>query len=76
MKFIIKPFSEIMIKSKPVRKKTLQMLHKNLNTRMRKISDNLKVNLFYDKLEVNLIDHTAEIDFEIKEIKKALSRVP
>lgn len=76
MKFIVKPFSEIMIKSKPVRKKTLQMLQKNLHTRMKKISDNLKVNLFYDKLEVNLIDYNLEIDFEIKEIKKALSRVP
>ena len=76
MKFIVKPFSEIMIKSKPVRKKTLCLLQKNLHTRIKKISDNLKVNLFYDKLEVNIIDTTKEIDFEIKEIKKALSRVP
>ena len=43
---------------------------------MKKISDNLKVNLFYDKLEVNIINTNIEKDFEIKEIKKALSRVP
>ena len=76
MKFIVKPFSEIMIKSKPVRKKTLWILQKNLHIRMNKISDNLKVNLFYDKLEVNLIDPSLEADYSITEIKKALSRIP
>jgi thiamine biosynthesis protein ThiI len=76
MKFIIKPFAEIMIKSKPVRKKTLRMLQKNIQIRLKKISANLIVNLFYDKLEVNIIDFTIERDFELSEIKKALSRIP
>ena len=76
MEFIVKPFSEIMIKSKPVRKKTLSMLQKNLHIRMKKISNNLKVNLFYDKLEVNLINPSLEADYSIAEIKKALSRIP
>ena len=76
MKFIIKPFSEIMIKSKPVRRKTLVMLKNNIHLRIKKISNNLKVNLFYDKLEVNIIDFSIERDFEISEIKRALSRIP
>ena len=65
-----------MIKSKPVRRKTLVMLKNNIHLRIKKISENLKVNLFYDKLEVNIIDFTLERDFEISEIKKALSRIP
>ncbi len=76
MKFIIKPFSEIMIKSKPVRKKTLAMLQKNIHLRINKISKNLMVHLYYDNIEVNIIDFSLERDFEITDIKRALSRIP
>ena len=65
-----------MIKAKPVRKRTLVMLQNNIHLRIKKISENLKVNLFYDKLEVNIIDFSLERDFEISEIKRALSRIP
>jgi thiamine biosynthesis protein ThiI len=76
MKFIIKPFSEIMIKSKPVRRRTLQMLQNNIHLSVKKLSDNLKVNLFYDKLEVNLIDSTSTEEISIPALKKILSRTP
>lgn len=52
------------------------MLQNNIHLRIKKISENLKVNLFYDKLEVNIIDFSLERDFEISEIKIALSRIP
>jgi len=76
MKFIVKPFSEIMIKSKPVRRRTLQMLQNNIHLSIKKLSDNLKVNLFYDKLEVNLIDPSLTENISIPAIKKILSRTP
>jgi len=52
------------------------MLKNNIQLRIKKISENLKVDLFYDKLEVNIINFSLERDFEIVEIKKALSRIP
>jgi tRNA uracil 4-sulfurtransferase len=76
MKFIVKPFSEIMIKSKPVRRRTLQMLQNNIHLSIKKLSDNLKVNLFYDKLEVNLIDSNSTEEISIPALKKILSRTP
>ena len=76
MKFIIKPFSEIMIKSKPVRKRLLQTLQYNLNLRVKEISSNLKVSIFYDKLELNIKDLNIKTEFDLNAIKKALSRTP
>jgi hypothetical protein len=57
MKIIIKPFAEIMIKNKPVRKRYLQILHTNIALNLNMIDENIKVNLFYDKLEVNFVPH-------------------
>jgi thiamine biosynthesis protein ThiI len=76
MKFIIKPFSEIMIKSKPVRKRLLQTLQYNLNLRVKEISSNLKVSIFYDKLELNIKDLNIKTEFDLNAIKNALSRTP
>ncbi|QFR39710.1 tRNA 4-thiouridine(8) synthase ThiI [Candidatus Gracilibacteria bacterium 28_42_T64] len=76
MKFIIKPFSEIMIKSKPVRKRLLQTLQYNLNLRVKALNSNLKVSIFYDKLELNIKDPDGETEFDLVAIKKALSRTP
>jgi len=53
MKIIIKPFSEIMIKSKPVRKRYLQVLQTNIARSLKMIDENIKTHLFYDKLEIN-----------------------
>ncbi len=53
MKIIIKPFSEIMIKSKPVRKRYMQILQTNIARSLKMLDENIKTHLFYDKLEVN-----------------------
>jgi thiamine biosynthesis protein ThiI len=56
MKFIIKPFSEIIVKSKPVRKKYLDHLQNNCNLALRRIDETLKVKVFWDKLELETKD--------------------
>lgn len=76
MKFIIKPFAEIMVKSKPVRRRYLQTLQYNLNLKIKKISENLKVSVFYDKLELNEKNHELNEIYDIPAITKALSRTP
>jgi thiamine biosynthesis protein ThiI len=52
MKIIIRPFSEIMIKSKPVRKRYLKILQSNIAKHLKQVDENIKTHLFYDKLEV------------------------
>jgi len=76
MKFIIKPFSEIMVKSKPVRKRYMQMLQNNLNIKIKRIHSNLKCSLFWDKLEINLKDENDTNIINKDEVKKALKRTP
>jgi len=56
MKIIIKPFSEIMIKSKPVRKRYLQILQTNISRSLKMLNPEIKIHLFYDKLEVNVLE--------------------
>jgi len=76
MKFIIKPFAEIMVKSKPVRRRYLQTLQYNLNLKVKKISENLKVSVFYDKLELNIKNPEIKEEYDIPAISKALARTP
>jgi thiamine biosynthesis protein ThiI len=56
MKFLIKPFPEIMIKSKPVKKRFMQILGNNIRDRLKQETDfvDVKVQVFWDKLEVSL----------------------
>jgi len=54
MKFLIKPFPEIMIKSKPVKKRFMQVLWNNIQFRLKQDYKNIKVKVFWDKLEVSL----------------------
>ncbi|MDF1682217.1 MAG: hypothetical protein P1U46_00065 [Patescibacteria group bacterium] len=49
MKFIIKPFSEIIIKSKPVRKRYLNFLQTNCNLSFKQVDENIKARLHWDK---------------------------
>ncbi len=74
MKFIIKPFSEIMIKSKPVRKRFMQFLATNIKNRLDFELDDFKVQTFWDKLEVNIKQSLDEK--KKKDIINALSRLP
>ena len=54
MKFLIKPFPEIMIKSKPVKKRFMQILGNNIQFRLKQDYKEIKVKVFWDKLEVSL----------------------
>jgi thiamine biosynthesis protein ThiI len=68
MKIIIKPFSEIMIKSKPVRKRYLQILQTNIARNLKMLNPEIKTHLFYDKLEVNILEENSFLKQDV--IKK------
>jgi tRNA uracil 4-sulfurtransferase len=77
MKFVIKLFPEIIVKSKPVRKRFIVQLKKNLRKILVPISENITISGSWDFIEVNLIEaekhlsslvldklkHTSGIDF-------------
>ncbi|WP_116367958.1 tRNA uracil 4-sulfurtransferase ThiI [Parahaliea mediterranea] len=52
MKFVVKFFSEIAIKSKPVRRRFVDKLSENLRTVLKDIDPEVRVNRHWDKLEV------------------------
>src|SRR5690606_12408504 len=52
MKLIVKPFPEITIKSRPVRKQFLRQLGKNIRTVLRDLDPKLQVSGVWDNLEV------------------------
>jgi len=70
MKFIIKPFAEILVKSKPVRKKYLSFLQTNCSLALKKINTEIKTKFFRDKQEVIIDKELSE--FEYKKIIKTL----
>lgn len=74
MKIIIKPFAEIMVKSKPVRKRFLSVLQTNLTIAIKKIDLKFKVSSFWDNLEVNIFSDIST--FKQTELKKIISRIP
>lgn len=74
MKFIIKPFAEILVKSKPVRKKYLSFLQTNCSLALKKIDPTIKTKFFRDKQEVIIDKELSE--FEYKKIIKTLWRIP
>ncbi|PIE85472.1 tRNA 4-thiouridine(8) synthase ThiI [Candidatus Gracilibacteria bacterium] len=71
MKYIIKPFSEIMIKSRPVRKKYLNKLTTNINLAFRQNKLDFKASFFYDKIEINNKDSNNK-----DTINNILSKIP
>ena len=52
MKFVVKFFSEITIKSKPVRKRIVGQLHQNLKLVLKEIDPNVNIQRGWDKLQV------------------------
>ena len=54
MKFIVKLFPEITIKSKPVRRRFIQRLQSNLQIILKRIDAAIGVNGVWDKVEVNV----------------------
>ncbi|MGB0468865.1 MAG: tRNA uracil 4-sulfurtransferase ThiI [Pontibacterium sp.] len=53
MKFIVKLFPEITIKSRPVRKRMIQRLQSNLQNILKRLSADIKVTGLWDKIEVS-----------------------
>ena len=75
MKFIVKLFPEITIKSRPVRKRMIGRLQTNISIVTRRIDEEVKVKAYWDKIEVwyNGEDSDGEIKAAIVD---ALSRMP
>ena len=61
MKFIIKLFPEITIKSRPVRRRFIQRLQNNLQIQLKRIHTDITVSSFWDKLEVVLPESLKEL---------------
>jgi len=80
MKFVIKLFPEIIVKSRPVRKRFIVQLKKNLRKVLLPLNENIQIDGSWDYLEVNLdeqneslansvldkLKHTPGIDFILK----------
>lgn len=60
MKFIVKLFPEITIKSKPVRRRFIQRLQSNIKIILQRIDDSAKVSGQWDKIVVNARHSTPE----------------
>ena len=61
MKFIIKLFPEITIKSRPVRKRLIARLQTNLQIILARIEPSVRVSSFWDKLEVQYQNGEAQV---------------
>lgn len=72
MKYIIKPFSEILVKTKPVRKKYLKRLTENINLAFKNNNIDVTARYFYDKIEAN--SSTNNVDKSI--VHNILSKTP
>ncbi len=74
MKFVIKLFPEIIIKSRPVRKRFSKMLEGNLRNVLKRIDEGVKVRSLWDKIEV---ESPADADEQLNEVLfQAMCRVP
>lgn len=73
MKFSIRLFPEITIKSRPVRKRLIQRLQSNLQNMLRRIDEQIKVKGQWDKLDVEYSGADAEMTEQVVDV---LSRTP
>ena len=73
MKFIVKLFPEITIKSKPVRKRFIQRLQSNLQVILRRIDEQAKVSGQWDKV---VVETKAEQADKVDAIIQALQDTP
>ncbi|MGB0663572.1 MAG: tRNA uracil 4-sulfurtransferase ThiI [Pontibacterium sp.] len=75
MKFIVKLFPEITIKSRPVRKRMIGRLQTNISIVTRRIDEEIKVKAYWDKIEVWFNGEDSDGDIK-SAIVDALSRMP
>lgn len=73
MKFIVKLYPEIMMKSKSVRKRFTKLLETNIRNVLRKIDQDIKVQNLWDKLVVVLPNQDTEMQ---SAVTKRLSCIP
>lgn len=73
MKFIVKLFPEITIKSRPVRKRFTQRLQSNLQIILQRIEPKIKVRSLWDRIDV---DCPAEAEVHYDAIVEALACTP
>ncbi|GGK71165.1 tRNA uracil 4-sulfurtransferase ThiI [Amphritea balenae] len=73
MKFIVKLFPEITIKSKPVRKRFIQRLQSNLQVTLKRLDNDIKVRGLWDKVEVEVPSEDAELREQVIDL---MSRTP
>ena len=65
MKFVVKLFPEITIKSPPVRKRFIQRLNSNLQVILQRIEPKIKVHSLWDRIDVNCPPVTEAVYEEI-----------
>ncbi|WP_422449924.1 MULTISPECIES: tRNA uracil 4-sulfurtransferase ThiI [unclassified Endozoicomonas] len=73
MKFIIKLFPEITIKSAPVRKRFIKMLRKNIRTILKRVDENIDVCGVWDHIEVTTSSNDQILMAEVGDL---LSHIP
>ncbi len=73
MKFVVKLFPEITIKSKPVRQRLVKQLRQNISAVLRREFEEAKVQGFWDKVEVNLPETSAN---KAKAVADTLQCIP
>ena len=75
MKFVIKLFPEIIVKSRPVRKRFIAQLKKNLRKILMPLSENIQISGTWDFVEVNLIDEDIGLESLVLERLKNTSGI-
>ncbi len=73
MKFVVKLFPEITIKSKPVRQRLVRQLRQNINETLKREFEKIAVQAFWDKIEVTLRPEQAHWQADVA---RALQRIP
>lgn len=73
MKFIVKLFPEITLKSRPVRKRFIQRLQSNLQIVLKRVDESIAVKLFWDKLEVVLPEDKIQLRDQVCDL---MSKAP
>lgn len=58
MKFIIRLSPEIVIKSKPVRKRAIKMLNKNIKSHLKDAFKDFNVRYFWDRIDLEIFDNS------------------
>lgn len=72
MKFIVKLFPEISIKSKPVRQRFVKQLRQNISEVLKREFDKVAVQGYWDKIEVRV---NADIEYA-QQVAETLQRIP